>query len=102
MKNFILAAVLLVGSSIANAQDNLVSSLKNNASDSSKLKFKFTDVVNLANSPVKNQGSSGTCWSYSGNSFLESEMLRIGKPFVDVSEIYTARCAYLAWCCWVW
>jgi bleomycin hydrolase len=77
------------------AQDNLVNSLKANVSDSSKAKFKFTEVINLENSPVKNQGSSGTCWSYSGNSFLESEMMKLGKEFVDISEIYTARCAYI-------
>lgn len=77
------------------AQDNLVNSLKANQSDSAKLKFKFTPIINLENSPIKNQGSSGTCWSYSGNSFMESEMMRQGKPFVDLSELYTARCAYI-------
>ena len=77
------------------AQDNLVNSLKANQSDSSKAKFQFTTLIDLEDSPVKNQGSSGTCWSYSGNSFLESEMLRMGKEFVDISEIYTARCAYI-------
>ncbi len=76
------------------AQDNLVNSLKGNASDSAK-KFQFTTVINIENSPVKSQGSSGTCWSYSGNSFLESEMMQTGKEFVDISEIYTARCAYI-------
>ncbi|MBL7766689.1 MAG: aminopeptidase [Chitinophagaceae bacterium] len=77
------------------AQDNLVNSLKANQSDSAKAKFQFTPIINLENSPVKNQGSSGTCWSYSGNSFLESEMMRGGKEFVDISEIYTVRCAYI-------
>jgi len=77
------------------AQDNLVNYLKDNKSEKAKEKFKFTDVKDLEDSPVKNQGSSGTCWSYSGNSFLESEMLRMGKPFVDISEIFTARCAYI-------
>jgi bleomycin hydrolase len=95
MKKSLMIAIALTVAATASAQDNLVTSLKNNASDSAKLKFKFTDVVNLANSPVKNQGSSGTCWSYSGNSFLESELVRMGKPMVDISEIYTARCAYI-------
>ncbi|MEZ5105261.1 MAG: hypothetical protein R2757_12245 [Draconibacterium sp.] len=27
-----------------------------------------------------NQYRSGTCWSFSGLSFLESEMLRLGQP----------------------
>ena len=90
----ILFATICIGIS-SFAQDNLVNSLKDNKSEKAKEKFKFTDVKDLEDSPVKNQGSSGTCWSYSGNSFLESEMLRMGKPFVDISEIFTARCAYI-------
>ena len=77
------------------AQDNLVNSLKTNQSANSKEGFNFTTVINLANTSVKNQGSSGTCWSYSTNSFLESEMIREGKQPVDLSEIYSARCAYV-------
>lgn len=95
MKKVIFSLSILAFSFSMQAQDNLVNSLKANASDSSKAKFKFTEVINLENSPVKNQGSSGTCWSYSGNSFLESEMMKSGKEFVDISEIYTARCAYI-------
>lgn len=89
----IIILFILIWSNIQ-AQDNLVNSLKANASDSAK-KFRFTAVIDLEDSPVKNQASSGTCWSYSGNSFLESEMLRLGKPLVDIAEIYTARCAYI-------
>ena len=77
------------------AQDNLVSSLKTNQSANSKEGFQFTTVINLANTSVKNQGSSGTCWSYSTNSFLESEMIREGKTPVELSEVYSARCAYI-------
>lgn len=77
------------------AQDNLVNSLKNNKSDSSKQSYHFTTIIDLANTSIKNQGSSGTCWSYSTTSFLESEMIRSGKKPVDLSEIYTARCAYI-------
>ena len=77
------------------AQDNLVSSLKANQSVNSKEGFQFTTVINLANTSVKNQGSSGTCWSYSTNSFLESEMIREGKTPVELSEVYSARCAYI-------
>jgi bleomycin hydrolase len=96
MKKILLSlAVIFMASHQLEAQDNLVNSLKANQSDSAKLKFQFTSVINLENSPVKSQGSSGTCWSYSGNSFLESEMMRNGKKFVDISEIYTARCAYI-------
>jgi bleomycin hydrolase len=94
MKNILIASAMVLSFPLV-AQDNLVNSLKANASDSAKAKFKFTEILNIESSPVKNQGSSGTCWSYSGNSFMESEMKRMNKPFVDISEIYTARCAYI-------
>ncbi len=87
--------VLLFISTSAIAQDDLVKSLDKNVSEKAKEKYQFTTLINLENSPVKNQGSSGTCWSYSGNSFLESEILRNGGGQIDISEIYTARCAYI-------
>jgi len=90
-----LASALLMGMSVIFAQDNLVNSLKVNASENSKDAFKFTDVINLENTSIKNQGSSGTCWSYSGNSFIESEMIRMGKKPVELSQIYSARNSYV-------
>lgn len=94
-KSLLLILTLIFSANTNFAQDILVNSLKVNASDKSKESFKFTDVINLANTSVKNQGSSGTCWSYSGNSFLESEMIRIGKQPVEISQIFTARNAYV-------
>jgi bleomycin hydrolase len=79
---------------LAHAQDDLVKKLDANKSDSSKKKFTFTDIINLERTSVKNQASSGTCWSYSTNSFLESEMIRMGKKPVDLAEIFTARHVY--------
>jgi bleomycin hydrolase len=90
---YILIAILI--SPAVMAQDDLVRSLDKNKSENAKEKYKFKTVINVDVSPVKNQGSSGTCWSYSGNSFLESEMMRTRDAFVDISEIYTARCAYI-------
>lgn len=60
-----------------------------------KSEFVFTDLINLGCTSVKNQGASNTCWSYTGNSFLESEMIRMGKKPMEISQIYTARQAYL-------
>src|ERR1044072_6132023 len=88
----LIAAALRV---FAHAQDDLVKKLDANKSDSSKKKFVFTPVINLECTDVKNQGSSGTCWSYSTNSFLESEMIRMGKKPVDLSEMFTARNVYV-------
>lgn len=95
IKPFLAASLLLAGVQAGFAQDYLVNSLKNNQSANSAGTFQFTEVVNLENTPVKNQGSSGTCWSYSANSFLESEMIRMGKEPVEISQIYTARNAYV-------
>ena len=95
IKSLFIASAFFAGMSTNFAQDILVNSLKVNASEKSKENFKFTEVINLGNTTVKNQGSSGTCWSYSTNSFLESEMIRMGKQPVELSQIYSARNAYL-------
>ena len=49
--------------------------------------YAFTTEVDLSATPVKNQGASGTCWSFSTVSFLESELIRMGKGEHDLSEI---------------
>lgn len=95
LRPWFLALTLSAGVSATYAQDRLVNSLKVNASENSKELYQFTDVVNIETTPIKNQGSSGTCWSYSANSFLESEMMRMGKKPVEISQIFTARNAYI-------
>lgn len=95
-KAWALALMLSAGYTFTSfAQDNLVNALKYNASDKSKELYQFTDVIDIENTSIKNQGSSGTCWSYSANSFLESEMIRMGKKPVEISQIFTARNAYI-------
>lgn len=91
----ILAAVFVSAATFSFAQDNLVKSLDANQSTNSKAGFKFTEVINLETTSIKNQGSSGTCWAYSTNSFLESEMIKQGRKPVELSQIYPARCTYI-------
>lgn len=57
--------------------------------------YKFTPVKDIKATSVKNQYKSGTCWSFSGLSFLESELIRMGKGEYDLSEAYVIRCAYI-------
>ena len=90
MKKILLSCLLLPN--LVFAQDDLIKKIEGNKSDSNK--YVFTVVKNIENTSVKNQASSGTCWSYSTNSFLESEMIRLGKEPVDIAEIFTARCVY--------
>jgi bleomycin hydrolase len=56
--------------------------------------FTFTMIKDLPVTQVKNQYRSGTCWSFSGISFLESELLRMGKGEYDLSEMFVVRQAY--------
>ncbi len=76
------------------AQDNLINKVKNNGSEGAENKFGFEVIINNEATSVKNQGRSGTCWSYSGNSFLESEVLRETGKSVDISEMYVVRKVY--------
>ena len=93
MKKSLIIAGLFASVSIF-AQDDLIKKVIGNASIQSK--FIFKDVIDLEDTSIKNQGSAGTCWSYSGNSFIESEMIRMKKKPVDIAEIFTARQVYLA------
>lgn len=56
--------------------------------------YTFTDVKRLPATPVKDQYRSGTCWSFSGISFFESELLRMGKGEFDLSEMFSVRVCY--------
>lgn len=56
--------------------------------------YKFTVISELAHTPVKNQYHTSTCWSFSGLSFFESEMLRLGKPEIALSEMFVVNYCY--------
>jgi len=58
-------------------------------------KTAFTIVKQIESTEVKNQGNTGTCWSFATTSFLEAEVARMGKTPVDLSEMFFVRCAYL-------
>lgn len=61
---------------------------------SSQNAYNFSVVKENPVTPVKNQASSGTCWSFSGVGLLESELLRMGKGEFDLSEMYIVRRNY--------
>jgi len=56
--------------------------------------YTFSEVKVLAATPVKNQEKTGTCWSFSTTSFLESELLRMGKGEHNLSEMFSVRNTY--------
>ena len=57
-------------------------------------KYEFTSVKDIYVSPVKNQGNTGTCWSFATSSFVESEIKRISGLDIDISEMYFVRNTY--------
>lgn len=56
--------------------------------------FVFDTVALIKTTPVKNQANSGTCWSFATTSFVETELLRLGMPSVDLSEMFFVRHIY--------
>lgn len=55
----------------------------------------FSELTNIDHNIVQNQCRTGTCWSYSSLSFFESELIRMGKPKVNLSEMFIVRGAYI-------
>lgn len=57
--------------------------------------YQFTKIHHLDATPVQSQGRTGTCWSFSGLSFFESELIRKGNKNPEVlSEMYVVRKSY--------
>lgn len=49
----------------------------------------------VATTPLKDQQSSGTCWSFATTSFLETEAVRLGREPVVLSPIYFVPPTYM-------
>ena len=56
--------------------------------------YKLEVVKEIPSTPVKNQQRTGTCWSYATTSFIEAELLRMGKGEHDLSEMFFVKHAY--------
>jgi bleomycin hydrolase len=57
--------------------------------------YQFTIVKDNGALSVKDQNRSGTCWCFSTQSFLESELLRMGKGNIPLSEMFVIHNMYL-------
>ncbi|MBN2864167.1 MAG: aminopeptidase [Bacteroidales bacterium] len=71
-----------------NSTDLLSPSVKNENNE-------LTTIFDLQTTPVKNQAATGTCWSFATTSFIESELLRLGKGEYDLSEMFIVRHNYI-------
>lgn len=54
----------------------------------------FKTLIALDATPVKDQNRTGTCWDFATTSFIESELLRMGKGSFDLSEMFIVRHTY--------
>lgn len=87
MKKLLLSAAVLWG--MAAAAQTIPQTNKEGS------QYQFTVLRNLDAYAVQNQGQTGTCWSFSGLSFFESELIRNGKgKDLNLSEMFVVRKMY--------
>lgn len=55
----------------------------------------FKIINQIKTSSVKDQGMTGTCWSFATISFLETEFIRKNEENLDLSEMYIVYKTYL-------
>jgi len=58
--------------------------------------YLFTVLYENGSTDVADQAQSSTCWSYSTESFIESELMRLGKGRYNLSEMFVVHQAYMA------
>lgn len=78
--NLVIIIALVFNSAIGQAQEKY---------------YELSTVKELKTNPSKELKRVGTCWSNAGASFLEAEMLRLGKQPVDLSPLHFVYSAYL-------
>ena len=87
-KHLLTATALMLSISV-------VAQPKTDAKENKEEGFKFETIKELPVTSVKNQNQAGTCWCYSSLAFFEAELLRMGKPEYDFSEMYIVYKTYL-------
>ncbi|MBC9910961.1 aminopeptidase C [Chitinophaga varians] len=85
MKKWMISAAMLCSTAVfAQTSTNVEGS-----------RYQFSVIKNMDAGDVQNQGRTGTCWSFSGLSFFESELLRNGKgKGLNLSEMFVVRKMY--------
>jgi bleomycin hydrolase len=56
--------------------------------------FQMTVIKQIPVTSVKSQASTSTCWCFSTTSMLESEIMRMGKGEIGLSEMFTVNHVY--------
>lgn len=85
-RTILIASALLLTLFVLDAQDTIIV-------PKSDYVLTFTHQIDC--NPIEDQAGSGTCWSFSTSSFIESELAKSGKDPVDLSEMFFVRMTYL-------
>ena len=56
--------------------------------------YSFSNVNEVECTEIKSQDRTGACWSFATASFIESELIRMGKGYHDLSEMHVVRNIY--------
>ncbi|MEG8946657.1 aminopeptidase C [Rosettibacter firmus] len=59
-----------------------------------KEQYQFTMIYQVKTTPVKDQAKTGTCWSFATTSFIETELIRMGKGEHILSPMWNVRFTY--------
>ena len=84
-KQLTLAALALVG----------MGAMAQEAAKADTTGFVFTHTKENPITSIKDQNRAGTCWCYSTLSFIEAELLRMGKGEYDFAEMYIVYNTYM-------
>ncbi len=95
MKHLFLTAALTLVAGTAAVSAAEAPKAKKQKSQKIDTAYVFTDLQLVPVTPIDNQSSSGTCWSFAGTGLLESEALRQGKDTLNLSEMWIVRHTYL-------
>lgn len=90
LTTLVAAAALSVGSATAAPKAK-----KAKNAQKADTAYVFTDIHVVPVTPIDNQSSSSTCWSFAGTGLLESEALRQGRDTLNLSEMWIVRHTYL-------
>ncbi|KGN83773.1 aminopeptidase C [Porphyromonas sp. COT-290 OH860] len=85
--------IMILGAMLLMSVPNLSAQKKSKKNDPNA-KNVFTTIKEVGRTSIKDQANSGTCWSYSGQSFIEEELIRMGKPEYDLSEMFVVSHSY--------
>lgn len=95
MKRFFLSALSFLSFSFAIAQEDRTKEVSPEAVSRSMTNGEFTTTKKNYATPVKDQARTGTCWSFSTTSLVESQVIKNKLGTYDLSEMYTVRNIYM-------